>query len=96
MLLPDFAVADIGQDFELLCDVDGGPNTFEWEKISVKLFGETSNTLQLADVAVTDAGLYQCTVTNMAGSDSNTTGVHVAPNIITSLQNVTATVSGRR
>ena len=66
MLLPDFAVADVGQDFELLCDVDGGPNnTFEWEENSVKLFGETSNTLQLADVAVTDAGLYQCTVTGM-------------------------------
>ena len=67
-----------------MCDVDGGPNnTFQWEKDSDILANETMDTLQLSNVAVSDAGLYQCTVTNAAGNSSDSTQFYVAPNIIT-------------
>ena len=71
----------------------GGPNNnFEWEKDSVTLIGENNNTLQFSEVAASNAGLYQCTVTNAAGNDSDSTQLYVAPNIITGPENMTAVV----
>ena len=71
----------------------GGPNNnFEWEKDSVTMIGENNNTLQFSEVAASNAGLYQCTVTNAAGNDSDSTQLYVAPNIITGPENMTAVV----
>ena len=68
-------------------------NSFQWEKDSIVLMGETSNTLQLTNVAAAFAGLYQCTVTNAAGSSSDSTLLYVAPNIIAGPENMTTNVS---
>ncbi|CAI8010586.1 Protogenin [Geodia barretti] len=57
------------------------------------LMDETSNTLQLTDVAAAFAGLYQCTVTNAAGSSNDSTLLYVAPNIIAGPENMTTNVS---
>ena len=93
-LTPEFAVADVGEDFEFICNVMGGPmNSFQWEKDSIVLIGEINNTLQLTDVAAAFAGLYQCTVTNAAGSSSDSTLLYVVPNIIVGPENTTANVS---
>ena len=68
------AVVDVNQDFNLTCSVKGGPdNSFQWEKDSDILVDETADTLSITDVAVSDAGLYTCTVTNAAGNDSDST-----------------------
>ena len=83
------AVVDVGQDFNMTCSVEGGPdNSFEWDKDSEILVDETTDTLFITDVAVSDAGLYTCTVTNAAGNDSDATQLYVAPNIITAPQNI--------
>ena len=68
-------------------------NSFQWEKDSNVLMGEINNTLQLTDVAAAFAGLYQCTVTNAAGSSNGSTLLYVAPNIIAGPENTTANVS---
>ena len=66
-----------------MCDVVGGQNnTFQWENNTDILVNETQSTLNLTSVAVSDAGLYQCTVTNAAGSANDSTQLYVAPNII--------------
>ena len=89
-LLPELAIADVGEDFTFMCDVVGGQSsTFQWEKESEILVNETQSTLNLTSVAVSDAGLYQCTATTAAGSVSNSTQLYVAPNIITGPDNNT-------
>ena len=93
-LTPEFAVAYVGEDFNFTCNVAGGPmNSFQWEKDSIVLMDETSNTLQLTNVAAAFAGLYQCTVTNAAGSSNDSTLLYVAPNIIAGPENMTTNVS---
>ena len=89
-LLPELAIADVEEEFTFVCDVVGGPNnTFQWEKNSEIQLNETRRTLQLTNVAVSDAGLYQCTVTNAAGNTSDSTQLYVAPNIIIGPENIT-------
>ena len=87
------AVAYVGQDFNMTCSVEGGPdNSFQWDKDSDILVNETTDTLSITDVAVSDAGLYTCTVTNAAGNDSDATQLYVAPNIITAPQNISTDI----
>ena len=92
-LVPDIAVADVGGEVNLMCNVQGGPNNiFMWKKDSGLLENETTNTLQLTNVAVSDAGVYTCTVSNAAGDGSDYTQLYIAPNIITAPENETASV----
>ena len=84
-------VAFIGEDFLFMCNVLGGPNNgFQWTLNSVILPDETMSTLQLTNVTVDDAGVYSCTVTNSAGEDSSEIELFIAPNVITSPQDVIA------
>ena len=93
-LVPDIAVADIGGEVNFICNVQGGPNNiFVWKKDYGLLANETTNTLRLTNVAVSDAGVYECTVSNAAGYDSDYTQLYIAPNIITAPENETANVS---
>ena len=87
------AVVYVGQDFNMTCSVEGGPdNSFQWDKGSDILVNETTDTLSITDLAVSDAGLYTCTVTNAAGNDSDATQLYVVPNIITVPQNISTNV----
>ena len=93
-LVPDIAVADVGGEVNLICNVQGGPNNiFVWKKDYGLLANETTNTLRLTNVAVSDAGVYECTVSNAAGDGSDSTQLYIAPNIITAPENETASVS---
>ena len=93
-LVPDIAVADVGGEVNFICNVQGGPNSiFVWNKDYGLLANETTNTLRLTNVAVSDAGVYECTVSNAAGYDSDYTQLYIAPNIITAPENETANVS---
>ena len=94
LLVADMVVADVGGEVNLMCNVQGGPNNiFVWKKDSEVLENETTDTLQLTNVAVSDAGVYTCTVTNAAGYSSDYTQLYIAPNIITAPENETASVS---
>ena len=87
----DGTIAFIGEDFLFMCNVLGGPNNeFQWTLNSVILPDETMSTLQLTNVAVNDAGVYSCIVSNSAGENSSETELFIAPNIITSPQDMTA------
>lgn len=62
-----------GDDVTLTCKVEGTPRpTIRWTKVGEELSnrGVTSNqeTLVLRNVAVTDRGVYVCTVENNAGT----------------------------
>ena len=85
-------IAFIGEDFLFMCNVLGGPNNeFQWTLNSFIQPNKIMSTLQLSNVAVNDAGVYSCTVTNSAGEDiSSETELFIAPNIIASPQDMTA------
>ena len=54
------------------CESEGGPgNTFEWYHGNQLLSGKTAPLLEIAMVTPSDAGDYNCTVTNAAGSGSD-------------------------
>lgn len=56
------------------------PLAYNWKKGNTTLPGKTSATLTLANLSLSDAGDYSCTVTNSAGSaTSNSAALTVAP-----------------
>ena len=58
----------------LLCGAQGGPNNmFEWSRLGVIV--SNSDVLELAMIIGSDGGVYQCTVTNDAGSGTANTSV---------------------
>ena len=66
----------------LECTTEGGPvNFFQWSFNGAELISKTSSTLILSNVTAEDGGAYTCTVTNAAGSDTNTTYVFISPMI---------------
>ena len=66
----------------LMCMALGGPgNTFQWAFNGEEIENETSSNLTLTNVTETDGGAYTCTVTNPAGSGSDTTHVFISPRI---------------
>ena len=66
-----------GGEHTLTCSAEGGPgNAVSWVKLGNET--EISDSLELV-IAITDAsvgGVYQCTVENLAGSDSATAVVN--------------------
>ena len=58
----------------ITCSAQGGPNNmFEWSKQGVIV--SNSDVLELTMITGSDGGLYVCTVTNDAGSDTASTSV---------------------
>ena len=58
----------------LLCGAQGGPNNmFEWSRLGVIV--SNSDVLELTMITGSDGGVYQCTVTNDAGSGTANTSV---------------------
>ena len=58
----------------ITCLAEGGPNNmFEWSKQGVTV--SNSDVLELTMITGSDGGVYVCTVTNDAGSDTATTSV---------------------
>ena len=57
----------------LECVAGGGPeNTFQWYYDNQLLPGETHSVLELTDIGLSGGGYFNCTVTNAAGTGSNT------------------------
>ena len=60
----------------ITCTADGGPdNMFEWRKQGPALVITRNSILELTMITGSDGGVYECTVTNDAGSDMNSTSV---------------------
>ena len=66
----------------LMCVALGGPgNTFQWAFNGEEIESETSSNLTLTNVTESDGRAYTCTVTNPAGSGSDSTTVFIVPMI---------------
>jgi len=71
---------DNGDDLELTCSSEGGPDLeYSWSRMmndfSISTTTNTS-TLMISDLATDDGGNYTCTVSNDAGTDSHTITVY--------------------
>ena len=76
-----------------MCNALGGPNnSFQWE-VNGNTIGNGSM-LEVIDIDASSGGIYTCTVSNTAGSDSASTTLYVAPYIITPLEEQTLTTNG--
>ena len=77
---PGVNATERGREHTLTCSAEGGPgNTFSWVKLGEN--GTLSDSPELV-VNITGAsvgGRYQCTVENLAGSDSATAVVNGEP-----------------
>ena len=82
-----------GSNITVICISSGGPNnTFQWE-MAGNIIGNDSM-LEVMDIDASSGGVYTCTVSNAAGSDSASTTLYVAPYIVTSLEEQTLTFNG--
>ena len=80
-------------DITFICGALGGPNnTFQWQ-MDGNIIGNDSM-LEVMDIDASSGGVYTCTVSNAAGSDSASTTLYVAPYIITPLEEQTLTFNG--
>ena len=80
-------------DITFICDALGGPNnTFQWQ-MDGNIIGNDS-ILKVMDIDASSGGVYTCTVSNAAGSDSASTTLYVAPYIVTPLEEQTLTFNG--
>ena len=60
----------------ITCTADGGPdNMLEWRKQGPALVITRNSILELTMITGSDGGVYECTVTNDAGSDTASTTV---------------------
>ena len=80
-------------DIAFICDALGGPNnTFQWQ-MNGNIIGNDSM-LEVMDIDASSGGVYTCTVSNAAGSDSASTTLYVAPYIVTPLEEQILTTDG--
>jgi hypothetical protein len=65
----------------------GGPgNVYQWEKDGNIV--ATDDVLTLMDIDASSGGIYTCTVSNLAGNESATTTLYVAPYFVIHPENV--------
>ena len=78
MITPVDQVFTHGENATLTCISMGGPNNvYQWEKDGNVV--ATDDILTLMDIDASSGGIYTCTVSNLAGNDSATTTLYVAP-----------------
>ena len=76
-----------GENITLTCISMGGPgNVYQWKKDEVVFANDSVLTLTNSDAS--SGGSYTCTVSNLAGNDSATTTLYVAPYFVTHPKNV--------
>ncbi len=69
-----------GDDVILNCSAVGGPQLlYQWQHNSENLTGEISSILELPNINASHGGMYTCVVSNVAGSDSDSVIVSIAP-----------------
>ena len=74
ILIATMISTSFGSSENLICIAQGGPdNTFQWTLRGQVI--SNSSQLQLPSITGSDGGVYTCTVTNAAGSDSGTVTV---------------------
>ena len=87
MVTPVDQVFTRGDNVTLTCISMGGPgNVYKWEKGGEVVANDSI--LILMDIDASSGGSYTCTVSNLAGSDSATTTLYVAPYFVTHPENV--------
>ena len=92
MVMPVDHVFTRGENITLTCISMGGPgNIYQWEKDGETI--TTDNVLTLMHINASSGGIYTCTVSNLAGNDSATTTLYVAPYFIIHPENVETTNS---
>ena len=83
-----------GENVTLTCISMGGPgNVYQWEKDRNVV--ATDDVLTLMDIDASSGGIYSCTVGNLAGNDSATTTLYVAPYFIIHPENVETSNSSK-
>ncbi len=69
-----------GDDVILNCSAGGGPQLlYQWQLNGENLTGEVNSTLALPNINASHGGMYTCVVSNVAGSDSDSVIVSIAP-----------------
>ncbi|XP_065904155.1 cell adhesion molecule DSCAML1-like isoform X2 [Dysidea avara] len=75
---PSNILTTVNSTVEITCTAQGGPNNlFEWRRQGVVISNDS--VLSIPMVTGSDGGVYQCIVSNAAGSDTATTTVTVSP-----------------
>ena len=86
-------VSNQGYNITFACAASGGPdNFFQWQ-MNGNIIGN-DNMLEVMDIDASSGGIYTCTVSNAAGSDSASTTLYVAPYIVTPLEEQILTTDG--
>ena len=70
-VMPSFFNATIGEDYTSICSGQGSAVIqFKWTNARTRNFISKSSSLFLKNVALLDGGIYECTVSNLAGEES--------------------------
>ena len=86
---PDQMLVDVADNLTFNCSAQGGPgNMYEWFHNGEFLSGQSQNALQLINIAVSNAGEYECRVSNNAGMENATATLYIRPRIIAQPQDV--------
>ena len=82
-----------GYNATFICTAFGGPDNFFLWRMNGNIIGNDS-VLEVMDIDASSGGVYTCTVSNAAGSDSASTTLYVAPYIVTPLEEQALTTNG--
>lgn len=80
----------IGENLSLSANVEGGNLTYQWQKAGIDITGETSSSLNINAVSLTDAADYTLISTNVCGTVSS----NIATVTVNALPTATATAAG--
>jgi len=58
-----------GQSYTLSVSVGGEHNVYQWYKDAAEITGAQSNTLEITDALLEDAGVYTCQITNTLATE---------------------------
>ena len=74
MVNPQTVLTNFNSTENITCTAKGGPNNmFQWRRQGIAPVISNNSVLELTMITGSDGGVYECTVTNDAGSDTNST-----------------------